>query len=58
MPYMADPKEKTAILVAAAIICGIRTAREDIKSSPRLYSRVAERIQLARIIWQRISMGE
>ena len=51
---MADQRDNIAILIAASIICAVRTARDDIKSSPKLYNAVAESIQLARIIWSRI----
>jgi hypothetical protein len=51
-----NPKEETAILVAAAIICAVRTAKEDdIKpNSPRIISRASDSIRLARMLWERI----
>ena len=47
---------KTAILVAAAIICAVRTAREEdiMPTSPRIVSKVADSIRLARMLWDRI----
>ena len=47
---------KTAILVAAAIICAVRTAREEdiMPASPRIVSKVADSIRLARMLWDRI----
>lgn len=51
-----SPKEKTAILVAAAIICAVRTAKEEhiMPTSPRIVSKVADSIRLARMLWDRI----
>jgi len=50
------PKEKTAILVAAAIICAVRTAREEniMPTSPRIAGKVSDSIRLARMLWDRI----
>lgn len=50
-------KEKTAILVAAAIICAVRTAREEVKMSPRILSAASESITLARLLWDKIARG-
>jgi hypothetical protein len=51
-----NSKEKTAILVAAAIICAVRTAKEEniMPTSPRIVSKVADSIRLARMLWDRI----
>jgi hypothetical protein len=50
-----DGKEKTAILVAAAIICAVRTAHEEVRPSPKIMSAVSDSIRLARMLWERIS---
>jgi len=50
-------KEKTAILVAAAIICAVRTARDEVKMSPRILSAASESITLARLLWEKICRG-
>ena len=54
-----DPRDKKAILVAAAIICAVRTAREEniMPTSPRILSRVSDSILLARLLWDRIRKG-
>ena len=54
-----NPKEKTAILVAAAIICAVRTAKEEriLPTSPVVVSKVADSIRLARMLWDRIVRG-
>ena len=51
-----NPQAKTAILVAAAIICAVRTAREEdiMPTSPRIVAKVADSIRLARMLWDRI----
>ena len=53
------PKEKTAILVAAAIICAVRTAKEEkiLPTSPSVIAKVADSIRLARMLWDRIVRG-
>ena len=47
-----DSRDKKAILVAAAIICAVRTAREEniMPTSPRILSRVSDFILLARLL--------
>lgn len=52
---VSEDKSKTAILVAAAIIAAVRLAREPIKNTPKVRSEIADSIQLARMLWARIS---
>ena len=52
---MPDDRHKTAVLVAAAIICAVRLAREPIKNSPKVMAAVSDSIQLAQMIWARIA---
>jgi len=52
---MDDHKQNVAILIAASIIAAVRLNKEEIKNTPRVQARIADSIQLARMIWQRIA---
>ena len=45
---------KNALLIAAAFICAVRLAREEIKNSPKVVAAISDSIWLAERIWKRI----
>ena len=54
-----DPRKKNALLVAASLIAAVRTAREEkIEASPRIICKVADLVQLAKMVLRRIEREE
>src|SRR5437870_482513 len=53
--FMSNEKNKTAILVAASIIAAVRLAREPIQNTPKVQAAIGDSIQLATMLWSRIS---
>ena len=49
-----DNRQKNALLVAASLIAAVRLNREEIKSSPIVYSKIADSIRLAEMIQARL----
>jgi len=52
---VADPRENTAILIAASVIAAVRLAREPVKNSPKVNATIEDSLQLARMIWVKIA---
>jgi hypothetical protein len=54
-----DPRQKNALLIAASLIAAVRTAREEkIERSPRIIGKVADSVQLAKMVLRRIEREE
>jgi len=48
-----EKKPNAALLIAASLIAAVRLNREEIKSSPIVYSKIADSIRLAEMIHAR-----
>jgi len=48
---------KNALLIAAAFICAVRLAMEELKNTPRVVAAISDSIWLAEKIWNRIDDG-
>lgn len=54
-----DPRQKNALLVAASLIAAVRAAKEEkIEGSPRIICKVADSVQLAKMVLRRIEREE
>jgi hypothetical protein len=49
-----EKKPNAALLIAASLIAAVRLNREEIKSSPSVYSKIADSIRLAEMIQSRL----
>jgi hypothetical protein len=52
---MPEDRTKLALLISASLIAAVRTAREEIKPSPRLISAVADSVRLAQMVLERVN---
>jgi len=52
---MEDGKAKLALLISASLIAAVRTARVEIKPTPKLVGSITESIALARMILERLN---
>jgi hypothetical protein len=50
----SEDKKSTALFFAASLIAAVRLNREEIKSSPAVYSKIGDSIKLAEMIYKRI----
>jgi hypothetical protein len=49
-----EGKSKLALLISASLIVAVRTARDEIKNSPKVLGAVADSIRLARMVLEKI----
>jgi len=49
-----EKKPNAVLLIAASLIAAVRLNREEIKSSPIVYSKIADSIRLAEMIQSRL----
>ncbi len=54
---MEEPRTKLALLIAASLIAAVRTAREEIKPTPKLKAAIADSIRLARMLLADLERG-
>jgi hypothetical protein len=47
---MSDDRKQNVLFFGACIIAAVRLAREEIRNTPRVVSRVSESVELARMI--------
>lgn len=52
-----DPKSKLALLIAASLIAAVRTARDEIKPSPKIKGAIYDSIRLAEMVLDAINRG-
>jgi hypothetical protein len=50
-----EGKSKLALLISASLIAAVRTARDEVKNSPKILGAVADSIRLARMILERLN---
>jgi hypothetical protein len=48
--FVADDRKLNVLFFGACIIAAVRLAREEIRNTPRVMSRVGESVELARMI--------
>ena len=59
LPVPDDPRQKSALLIAASLIAAVRTAREEeIKPNPRVICKVDDSVRLAKMVLKRIEREE
>jgi hypothetical protein len=51
---MPEDRTKLALLISASLIAAVRTAREEIKPSPKIISAVADSVRLARMVLEKV----
>jgi len=50
-----EGKSKLALLISASLIAAVRTAKEEIKQSPKVLCAVSDSVKLARMILDKLN---
>jgi hypothetical protein len=54
---MPEDRTRLALLISASLIAAVRTAREEIKATPKITSAVSDSVRLAKMVLERLSRG-
>jgi hypothetical protein len=53
-----DSRSKLALLIAASLIAAVRTARDEIRPSPKVVAAVSDSIRLVKMLLDAINRGD